>query len=232
MLLLVLASFAYAESNEQTSLTEWTSLGLTKENKLFFQDKLKIDSPHLAKRAVSLSLNKLLEKAYSTGKTDKIDTADKLENILNTAQLKYTKAMCTISGTLYGVNCTQKAFSEAVDKGIFKTFNMDNGKMPINIHRVGYSEIYIPLSAADPYHNQEGFYIFMAELIQRIDRTHAFFKDNNALMYIELPEGNYHEGGFYGGVAKGEGSYKYETVDGRHKIIPKGIVIAIEDFGL
>ncbi len=37
MLLLVLASFAYAESNEQTSLTEWTSLGLTKENKLFFK---------------------------------------------------------------------------------------------------------------------------------------------------------------------------------------------------
>lgn len=78
---------------------------------------------------------------------------------------------------------------------------------------------------ADPYENDGLCYLFKGRLSQRLDRhTGLAVGSKNKPMFMEF-NFSWNEGNVAYGVVKGMGEYKYETVAGVNKIIPKGKVL-------
>jgi len=233
ILLFLLVSALFSD----TTYKDWKQYGFTKEEMHLFKDKLELDSPELASRYTNIGMNAELIKSTKI-KTIIKRTKAGHEDRINKAIVTLTKMMCTMTNSVYGRNCYTEMFKEAIKKGISKDMRLCMLKHPnqtqhcldslMNGREIpgGYRPTYF--DEADPYDNSYGHYLFKGKLLQRIDRTHGLFSSDGETVYIILPKGRFSEGNTYMMIVKGNGNYKYTTVDGYAKNIPKGTIISYE----
>ena len=139
--------------------------------------------------------------------------------------IRLVKQMCASTMTTYRGNCPDKMFKAAIKKGCRKFVTYKRTNLSAGIIR----GLYVEFGKSDPYSNKGEYYIFAGKLEQRLNRTSALFSGEQGGMYLvtDLPKGRYSEGQSYGGIVKGNGMYKYNTVGGSNKTVSIGKVISI-----
>jgi hypothetical protein len=144
------------------------------------------------------------------------------------------KKMCQGIYTMDGLNCPRQIFVMAILKDnkckkIATTTakkTLANGMADLEGLMIGTRALMF--EKADPYYNKNECFVFNGTLSQRLDKNTALFIGGQGTFLLNLPKDRYSKGSKYLGVVKGTGHYKYTTVMGVSKTVPKGNVMSIQ----
>lgn len=222
LLITILLSFLHAELTIEEKTQLYTSMITTKKENFLFSLIKHIDKEYNSIKELGEGGNAKFEKVNSLAKKDRFDYTNAI------------KKMCQGIFTVDGINCPRQIFVMAIlqdDK--CKTVATSTAKKTTNNGMLDLEGLMIGTRAlmfenADPYYNKDECYVFSGTLSQRLDEDTALFTGDTDTFLLDLPKDRYSEGNKYIGVIKGSGKYKYTTILGSSKTVPKGKVMSIQ----
>ncbi|QOY52610.1 hypothetical protein [Candidatus Sulfurimonas baltica] len=161
------------------------------------------------------------DKKYKKKLTQKLDVSCYKDKPFRIDYSGNLKNMCQQIFTVDGVNCPKEIFMMAMLQGCDTISTTTSKELLVGKRALMFEK-------ADPYYNENECFAFNATLTQRLDKDTALFSSDNGVFLLELLKDKYSEGSSYIGVARGTGMYKYTTVLGSKKTIPKGKMLSFK----